>query len=163
MAGRAGLGHLDSEFVALDAGVREAFGLGHAVATRGAAEDNLGGSWSVHEYRGSNGLAASVVAAPSSQPWIRRADTADAYRFLAEELAGLRRGQKILAVTTPIYVPAQHAAAVATLGLPYGVVVDTVGTDPAVGDPRWQQDFSPTRYLMEFRSAIRRMRALSRA
>lgn len=163
LAEQAGLAQVGSEFSALDAGVRDAFGLGAAVATRGTAEDTPGGSWTVHEYRGARGLSASVVAAPSSEPLLRRANTADAYRFMAGDLAHLRPGQRLLAVTTPIYVPAQHAAAVATLGLPFGVVVDTVGADSAVGDPRWQQSFSPTRYLMEFRSAIRGMHTLSRA
>lgn len=160
LAAQSGLAHLDSEFGALDTGVRDAFRLGTPVSARGAVETTPGGSWTIHEYQGAHGLCVSVVAAPSSQPLLRRANTADAYRFMADELAHLRPGQRLLAVTTPIYVPAQHAAAVATLGLPYGVVVDTVGTDPSVGAPRWEQSFSPTRYLMEFRSAIRGMRAL---
>lgn len=160
LAAQAGLVDVDSEFTALDAGVRTAFGLGRPVAERGELVSSPGGSWSVREYRTAAGMPVTVAAAPSSEPERRRANTADSYVWMAEELARLQPGQRLLAVTTAIYVPAQHAAAVATLGLPYGVVVDTVGTDPAAIDPLWDQQFSPTRYLMEFRSAVRAMRRL---
>jgi hypothetical protein len=46
------------------------------------------------------------------------------------------------------------------LGIPFGVDVDTVGRSTDDMPAMWQQDFSPTRYLMEFRSAIRAMRRL---
>lgn len=163
LAARAGLTGVDSEFKALDAGCRAAFDLDAPVAERGEIAASPGGSWSVREYRAGRGLSAIVAAAPSTQPAVRRANTADAYLWMAQELAHLRPGQRLLAVTTPIYVPAQHAAAVVTLGLPFGVTVDTVGTDPNTLDPRWAQDFEPTRYLMEFRSAIRAMRRLAEA
>lgn len=158
LAAEAGLHGVDSEFTALDAGVREAFHLGEPSREQGETAATPGGSWTVREYGGD--LPVRVVAAPSSQPEVRRADTADTYRFMAEDLVHLVPGQRLLAVTTPLYVPAQHAAAVRTLAVRYSVVVDTVGTDPALADPRWSQEFSPTRYLMEFRSAIRAMRQL---
>ena len=72
----------------------------------------MGGSWTVHEYQ-TDSLQLTVAAAPSSEPHARRANTADAYRWLAEDLVHLTRGQRLLAVTTPIFVPAQHCAAVA--------------------------------------------------
>lgn len=160
LAERVGLVGVDSEFDALDAGVRAAFGLSEPTHEDGAVASTPGGSWTIREYDGS-GLSVLVVAAPSSEPETRRANTADAYRYMAEEVVHLRPGQRLLAVTTPIYVTAQHAVAVASLGSRYGVTVDTVGTDPGLTDPRWAQDFSATRYLMEFRSAIRSLRALA--
>lgn len=160
LADSAHLGHLDSEFSALDAGVRAAFGVTSTPITRAHREDSVGGSWTVNEY-GCNETRILVAAAPSSEPATRRANTADAYRWFAEELLPLTPGERVLAVTTPIYVPAQHCAAVRMLSLPYGVIVDTVGTDPVLVSGLWQQDFSPTRYLMEIRSAIRGMRSLA--
>lgn len=162
LATRAGLAELDSEFSALDAGVRAAFSLTTAPSTRSHEEDTVGGSWTVNEYQ-ADGLHLMVAAAPSSDPQVRRANTADAYRWLAEDLVHLTRGQRLLAVTTPIYVPAQHCAAVRMLSMPYGVTVDTIGTDPARVPKQWHQDFSPTRYLMEIRSSIRAMRSLLEA
>lgn len=160
LADRAGLGQLDSEFGALDAGVRTAFEIQSDPTTRSHTENSVGGSWTVNEYQADD-LRVLVAAAPSSEPAERRANTADTYHWLAEELVHLRPGQRLLAVTTPIYVPAQQAAAVRMLSIPYGVTVDTVGTDPAMTPEMWQQDFSPTRYLMEIRAAIRAMESLA--
>ena len=160
LARLAGLDELDSEFNALDAGVRTAFDVTVAPSTHSHEENSVGGSWTVHEYQ-TDSLQLTVAAAPSSEPHARRANTADAYRWLAEDLVHLTRGQRLLAVTTPIYVPAQHCAAVRMLSIPYGVTVDTIGTDPARVPEQWQQDFSHTRYLMEIRSAIRGMRSLA--
>ncbi|MCB0920430.1 MAG: hypothetical protein KDC08_01275 [Actinobacteria bacterium] len=47
------------------------------------------------------------------------------------------------------------------LSIPYGVAVDTNGTDPARVPERRRQDFSPTRCLTEIRSTIRGMRSLA--
>lgn len=161
LARQMNLSGVDSEYTALDAGVRAAFHLDQPTEVEGEVSDSPGGSWTVHKYGGDGALAVTVAAAPSSQPQRRRANTADAYVWMARNLTHLRPGQRLLAVTTPIYVPAQHAAAVATLGVPYGVTVDTVGNDPGSIDARWAQSFSATRYLMEFRSTIRAMRRLA--
>lgn len=160
LARSVGRDDLDDEFSALDAGTREAFHLGDPVLVMGEQGREPGGTWSLHEYRAESGLRVLVGAAPSSEPLQRRANTADAYHWMAQRLAHLEPGQRVLAVTTPIYVPAQHCAAVAQLGLRYGVIVDTIGVRPASVAPAWQQEFSPTRYLMEFRSIIRGLRSL---
>jgi hypothetical protein len=156
-ASRAELG---SEFEALDAGVRAAFGVEEPIEVRDHQEDTPGGSWTLRRYAPRQGVSIAVAAAPSSEPLQRRANTPDSYVWFARDLAHLEPGMRILAVTTSIYVPAQHAAAVATLGIPFGVDVDTVGRSTDDMPAMWQQDFSPTRYLMEFRSAIRAMRRL---
>ncbi len=92
------------------------------------------------------------MAAPSAEPSVRRADTSDTYRFWAgEHHPG--PGDAVLIVTSPIYVPFQHADALRLLTLPYGCAVDTVGFDAA-------QRSGPERYLQEIRSAVRSMRKL---
>lgn len=82
LAGLAGLDELDSEFSALDAGVRTAFDVTVAPSTRSHEENSVGGSWTAHEYQ-TDGLQLTVAAAPSSEPHARRANTADAYLWLA--------------------------------------------------------------------------------
>jgi hypothetical protein len=159
LAADAGLTGLHDEFDALEAGVGEAFGLGDPTSTAQHRDDSPGGSWTIREYAGSD-VRVVVSAAPSSEPLERRANTADTYAWLATQLVGLQPGQRLLAVTTALYVPAQHCAAQRMLAMPYGVTVDTVGTDARMHDARWHQEFSVTRYLMEVRSAIRGVGAL---
>ena len=148
------------EFGAMDAGVRAAFAVEHPVAEDGETSGVLGASWAVRDYRTAAGLPLRVVAAPSSQPGVRRANTADTYAWFASDVAKLRVGERILIVTTDIYVPYQHADALRMLALPYSVEVDVVGDRPGDLDPRLAQVFRPHNYLQEIRSTIRALRAL---
>jgi hypothetical protein len=161
LAAALGVRHIADEFEAMDAGARRAFGLDRPAAERGEASEELGASWRVHEY--ADGTAVQVVAAPSTEPGVRRANTSDTYKWFAEQLAELTPGQRILLVTTDIYRPYQHADAVRMLGLPYGVEIDVVGIRPGDVDPAFAQEFAPSQYLQEVRSTIRAMRMLLRA
>jgi hypothetical protein len=160
LAEEGGFPGLTEEYEALDAGTRSAFALGEPTTAEGEVSDLVGGTWGMRTYRDTNGLPVSVAAAPSSDPEIRRANTADSYLWFAERLALLQPGQRLLSVTTAIYVPAQHAAALRMLTLPYGVDVDTVGIEPGQVVPSLAQTFSATKYLLEIRSAIRSLRQL---
>lgn len=153
-AGQIGTEAVDDEFDAMDVGVRRAFGLGAASRERAGSSDQAYGSWRVHEYETADETPVFVVAAPSSEPEKRRANTADTYRWFATELAELRPGQRLLLVTSDIYVPYQHADALRVLGLPYGVLVETVGVQPGDVDPDLNQVFSADAYLQEVRSTI---------
>lgn len=160
LAERAGLGDVNEEYAALDAGTRRAFALTEPEAAWGESSELVGGSWGVRRYRLADGTVVDVAAAPSTEPVKRRADTPDTYRWFARELADLAPGQTVLAVTTPIYLVAQHVAAIRMLVLPFGVRVETVGNDPALVPPALRQDFTPSRYLQEIRSAVRALRSL---
>lgn len=151
------VGGCRSEFDVLDLGVRRAFKV-EEPADIDAAPD---GSWSVRTYAPAGGPRIAVLAAPSSEPGVRRAHTADTQRFWAKR-AALAQGDRLLVVTAPIYVPFQHCDAVRTLGLPFGCAVDTVGVDPRLADelPLPEPTLTPGRYLQEIRSAIRSMRLL---
>lgn len=101
----------------------------------------------------------SVLAAPSSESG-KRANTADTYEYWAQRVH-LRATDRILIVTTPIYVPFQHGDAIRILGRHYGCGIDTIGLDPArVTVPFAPGATDPDRYLQEIRSAIVSMRAL---
>jgi hypothetical protein len=162
LAERAGLAGLREEYEALDAGMRRAFGMHSIVREWGETAATPGGTWGVRQYCLPDGTGVDVAAAPSSDPGSRRANTPDLYAWFANELAHLEPGQTVLAVTTPIYVPAQHAAAVRMLTLPYGVEVETVGHDLDSVPAELRQDFTPSKYLMEIRAAIRSQLALVR-
>lgn len=160
LAASMGLDGLADEFDAMDAGVRGAFGVVEPVAERGHASKVVGESWRVREYRPAAGVRTSVIAAPSTEPGTRRANTPDTYAWFASEVAHLQPGDRVLVVTTAIYVPFQHANALRMLALPYGVEVDTVGQQPGAFDVRLAQEFLPHHYLQELRSTIRALRDL---
>jgi hypothetical protein len=151
---QAGSQAVADEFDAMDVGVRLAFGLEHPDGERGVQAETAFGSWRVHEYTGGTRQPVFVVAAPSSEPEVRRTNTPDSYEWFASELVGLRPGQRLLLVTSDIYVPFQHADAVRVLGLPYEVRVETMGIQPGDLDPRLAQSFSADAYLQEVRSTI---------
>ncbi len=158
----ANLHDLSNEYDALDAGTRAAFGLVAPQSEYGVSTPaTVGGSWAVREYEFSPSTSVTVAAAPSTDPAIRRANTADTYEWMAKELIRLEVGARVLAITTSIYVPAQQATAVRMLGIPFGVDVDTVGSPSERQAGPWTQSFSEIRYLLEIRSAIRAMRELS--
>jgi hypothetical protein len=148
-------GHaVEDEFDAMDVGVRLAFGLDAPDGERGMRAESAYGSWRVHEYTTGARPPVFVVAAPSSEPEVRRTNTPDSYEWFATELVGLQPGQRLLLVTSDIYVPFQHADAVRVLGLPYEVKVETMGIQPGDLDPRLAQIFSADAYLQEVRSTI---------
>lgn len=160
LAAEAGAPQLVEEYEAMDFGTRRAFGLSEPERVEGEVSDLPGGTWGVRHYRTDEGVTVHVVAAPSSEPGVRRANTPDSYDFFARRVVELRPGQRLLMVTTPIYVPAQHTAAFRMLALPFGVEVDTVGNGPAAASGAPASNFTATKYLLEVRSAIRAMRQL---
>jgi hypothetical protein len=135
------------EVDALQVGLGAAFGVREVARERGSAGEVTHESWAVRSLN----ERLHVLAAPSSEPAGRRANTADTYRFWAGE-AGLGAGDRVLIVTSPIYVPFQHCDALRMLTLPYGCLVHTVGLPAGAG--------RADRYLQELRSAVRSMRRL---
>jgi hypothetical protein len=160
LARKAGFADVSDEFSALDAGTRRAFGLGAPTSEEGQPLDIDNAAWSIRTYATSDGTQIRVAAAPSSQPELRRANTADSYAWFAQEVGKVSAGVRVLIITTAIYVPAQHAAAVRMLSLPFGAIVETVGMIPGEVIPELNQQFTPSNYLQEIRSAIRSLREL---
>lgn len=163
LAASAGYPDLADEFEAMDAGLRRAFALADPIDERGERSEVVGASWCVRQYRTDEGLDVRVIAAPSSEPGVRRANTPDTYIWFAEQVAKLQPGQRVLLVTTDIYVVFQHAAAIERLSLPYGVEVDAVGIQAGAIDSRLAQPFRPDNYLQEVRSSILALGNLHRA
>jgi hypothetical protein len=163
LAATLGYTGLVDEYHAMDAGVRSAFAVEEPFAERGEQSDIVGASWAVREYHLADGGAIRVVGAPSSEPGVRRANTPDTYAWYASELAKLHSGERVLIVTSDIYLPFQHADALRMLALPYSVEVDAVGVSPGDAHPSLAQRFEAHNYLQEFRSTIRAFRALHSA
>jgi hypothetical protein len=160
--------HGDNEFDAMVRGMELAFGvrgdLGAPVITgSGSGSDPQAGrgngDWRVCEWT-TGELTLRVVAAPSSDPLRRRANTPDTYRFWANRVRSSDE-RSVLVATTPIYVPYQGAGAVEVLGVEHGLAVETVGASESASDlGEHSQVFLAQNHLQEIRSAIRALRSL---
>ncbi|GIE33964.1 hypothetical protein Ait01nite_070090 [Actinoplanes italicus] len=151
------------EVDAMDAGVRIAFGLDEPADRAISDGDVTHSSWEVRTYSGGAVPEIHVLAAPSSEPDTRRANTPDTYEFWANRVQ-LQTTDRILVVTSPIYVPFQHSDAIRMLGMRYGCGLDTIGFDPArVTVPLAPGATNPDRYLQEIRSGILSMLRLHNA
>jgi hypothetical protein len=152
----------DFEVDAIEASLKRAFGIEGepAVDEGGDPHREPGRAWKVATYA-AGPVNVRAVAAPSSQPDRRRADTVDTCRFWADRVADLAPGDSVLVVTSAPYTAFQHCDAITHMGLPYGCAVDTVGVDPArLPEPHFRKEHTASGYLQEVRSAIRSMQRL---
>ena len=149
--------HASNEFGAMDAGVRRSFDiLGDPNITVGDGSEG-NSDWRVHDY---SQPRCSVVAAPSSDPQVRRANSGDTFIWWGNRTPNLL-GAHVLLITNPIYVPYQGAAATQLLAKRFGIQVETVGISrEAAGLGSDTQSFTAANYLQEIRSGIRGMQAL---
>lgn len=151
----------DNEFDSMSVGMKQAFDVGDPDSTAGF--DPAGGKQSHpadwREERWSwQGRTLRVIAAPSAQPELRRANTVDTYRFWASRATGIR---SVLIVTTPIYVPYQGAGAIEVLGAECGLSVETVAVSARASDlGENSQSFLAHHRAQELRSAIHGLKSL---
>ena len=150
------------EVDAMEIGVRRGFDFAEPTEVRSSTGEVTHLSWSVRRYHSAGEPTVTVLAAPSSAPQSRRANTSDTYRFWAEQVS-LAASDRVLVVTSPIYVPFQHCDAIRSIALPYGCGIETVGFDVNEALPELHQTPGPDKYLQEIRSAVRSMDALYRA
>lgn len=153
----------DNEVDAMASGMRQAFGpLPASVVVEFRTDESTAPSgpnawreesWSLPDH------VLQVIAAPSSEPQRRRANTADTFRFWAARHA--TPAARVLVITTPIYVPYQAAVAVEILGLEFGYQVETVAVSETASDlGEHSQRFLPHHQLQELRSAVSGFRSL---
>jgi hypothetical protein len=99
-----------------------------------------------------------VLAAPSSEPGTRPANTGDTLTFAAESMP-FEPGDYVQLLTSGIYSVYQFFEAVRVLGLGYGVSVEVAGVPPerALSTP------GPAAQAQEIRSCLRSALALARS
>jgi hypothetical protein len=156
---RAVLGEpAEFEVDAMEIGVRRAFGAERPIQRRGSTGAVERTSWRVHTYVYDSDHRVDVLAAPADTGR-DRANTPDTYAFWAADV-NVAAGDRVLVVTTPLYVPFQHSDALRMLR-GYGCTVETIGFAATAidGAPAYQPPM-PDRYLQEIRSGIRSMRNL---
>jgi hypothetical protein len=157
-----GLPHRKYEYQVMEDGVRRAFGLPEFEIDQESAPE-VEGNFRYHVSSSTtHDRKVTLVVAPTKDPsGSRRADTPASYQFWAGEVAHIKPTDRVLAVTSTIYVPFQHAVALQHLALPFGCEVDTVGIDSAViDDGGMPQTFRGVNYLLEIRSTVRAFRKL---
>lgn len=155
-----GLPHRSYEWEVMQDGLANAFGLPAFTAQRQSDPEAEGPERFRVAEAAADGRTVSLIVAPALDPG-RRANTADGYRYWADQVQHVKPGERVLAVTTCIYVPYQHAVALQHLALPFGCSVDTVGIDfEAIGDDPNPQRFRGAHYLLEIRSALLAYRQL---
>jgi hypothetical protein len=155
-----GLPRRDYEWEVMQDGLRRAFGLPEFTVERKNDPSAEGPQRFRVASAAADGRSVSLIVAPALEPG-RRANTADGYRYWADQVQHVKPRERILAVTTCIYVPYQHAIALQHLALPFGCSVDTVGIDfSAIGDDPNPQRFRGAHYLLEIRSALLAYRQL---
>jgi hypothetical protein len=126
---------LASEYDALKAGVRAAFG---------------------HPRDGH----LRVVAVPTARRGAARADSGETLEWFAKNSGRLTADQTVVLVTTSIYAPYQHAVGLRTLNLSSGVRVEIDGIHPTEMDPRLAPQFRAGHFLQEIHATIRALRLL---
>lgn len=118
--------------------------------------ENSNLSWKMNSYvEDENNISVISMAAPSTDP-VRRANSADSYKFFMEKIAEGKQSSLLL-VTSQIYVPYQHIEAVRTLGIPYNVTIDTVGFPVEWNGNNIGGMMQYENYLQEIRSALQAM------
>jgi len=150
-----------NEMEVMEAGLIAAFELEHSVDEELHEEPGVEFATALIRTWRAGDVPIRLVIAPSPEPNIRRANTADTYAYWADRCVHLGPADSVLLVTSSIYLPYQHSDAVRMLALPHGCSVETVGID--FSDSRLgalRQSFTPANYLQEIRSAIRGVRAL---
>lgn len=156
---RYGLPMVPDEAAMMEILLRREFGLGDMTEIVGDDTGARGARFSVRACE-KDGMTFALVAAPDPTS-AARAQTGDTMRFWATEVVALKPGDKVLSISSAIYGPFQHAAALQNLRLPYGAWIDTVAIDFDVIPPEPKPyTFSASQYLQEVRSTIRAYRGL---
>ena len=145
-----------SEFDLINRGAELAFGLDNIYREiRYDDKTNINNSWALRTYKEEKtGLSIISIAAPSTEPDKRRANSVDTYKFFFERY-DVKPGERLLLVTNQIYVPYQQLEAIRTLAIPM-VIVETVGL-PNEWTNRTQVKRGADKYLQEIRSTIQAM------
>jgi hypothetical protein len=163
-----GFGELFDEADAIVAGTCDAFGLPEPVSAIQSTPQPTGWSkalWAAsarYHWPGSETTPpVDVLIAPSTEPDTRRANTADNLRYWAKQ-AGIGPQDRVLLVTTQIYVPFQQLDGLRMLGLEHGCAVSACGVDIQTAFLP-MKGFNGRSYLQEIRSALRAASSLMAA
>ncbi len=140
-----------TEYDAICAGLEQAFLLDQGKHNEESYEnDNVNLSWAIRNYDGTD---CYVVAAPSTSP-NRRANSMDTFEFFLNKF-DVKKGEKVLLVTSCIYVPFQFLKFM-EIAIEKNLVIDCVGTPYNSNNV-----LKPSNYLQEIKATINAIKSLS--
>jgi hypothetical protein len=152
LAKEQGFGEQFDEADVVLAATRQAFSLGEPERFERHGPDRTDWDdelWSAGARCRWPGVEVPIV--PSSEPG-RRVNTVDQLRSWADQ-SGIARHDRVLLLTTQIYVPYQQLAGLQVLGIERGCLVYCCGVD-AASSFLPARSFSGRSYLQEIRSAL---------
>ena len=162
----------ETEFEAMCAGLEVSFDLSQDYIEEGDKRDHLYTSSSIRKYNDKyKGCNITALAAPYKDN-SRWANSKETYEFFLS-LYNIEPGEKLLLVTSEIYVPTQSLAFM-DLAIEQQLEIDCVGVDPVAYDtalskyPNLKEETSPggafskvSNYLQEIKSTTDRIYTLS--
>lgn len=152
LAKEQGFGDAFDEAEVVLAATKQAFGLGEPDESEASGpsrddwDNELWSAWARYRWPG-----ADVLIVPSGEPG-RRVNTPDQLRYWADRNQ-IGRGDRVLLLTTQIYVPFQQLSGLQVLGIERGCAVRCCGVD-AENSFLPGLAFTGRSYLQEVRSAL---------
>jgi hypothetical protein len=159
MASQLGLDDPYDEAQVVVAATGQAFGLGEPLTAVESApipsswNDALWGESAHYDWD-----RVDITIVPSSEPGSRRVNTVDQLRYWAQERS-IGSNDRVLLLTTQIYVPFQQLVGLQVLGIERGCQVYCCGVD-ADNSALPGRTFGGRSYLQEIRSALLAARSL---
>lgn len=145
------------EFEAISTGLEIAFGCEHSYTEEKHISDNPNSNYVVRKYNNnykSNNIYS--IAAPSTDPEKRRANSADCFKFFFDKF-NIKNGDRLLNCTSQIYCSYQQVRAL-FFAIENNVVFDTIGFPFALNSPNGKieanQLSKPVNYLQEIKATI---------
>ncbi len=141
-----------TEFDLINAGAEQVFQLDGEYIEERYHNKNSNLNWAARKYEYLGKQSIFSLSGPSSEPEKRRANSSDTFQFFINKM-DVKANEKLLFVTSQIYVPYQQMEAIRTLAVPYGLYVETVGF-PVEWSNILQGMMEPANYLQEIRSTL---------
>jgi hypothetical protein len=151
------LPHCETEEDAVDLSLRRAFGLTDAPTLREGTNPD-GTPWYVRSYADAK-PPVFVLTGPAVKADGHRGGTKDEYLRWAESIPDDPHGNRLLVITTDLFVPFQHCAGVRVLGQTIGCTIDTIGFDRTRSP--YEAPHRATELLQEIRSTIMWLREIT--
>lgn len=146
-----------TEYDAMCGGIEKAFGLeGSGYLETSYYTSNINMQWSIRNYEKKYSESDVVVLAAPSTDEGRRANSYDTFKFFLEKFH-VAEGQKVLLVTSGIYVPFQLMKFI-PIALERNIYVDCVGLNNAKAGVAFSK---PSNYCQEIKAAINAIKVLA--
>lgn len=150
-----------TEFDLINKGAERAFNLSNNFDEKKYIDPvNMHNSWALRTYKTHKfSFPIISISAPSTEPKKRRANSLDTFLYFLKK-CHVKANERLLLITSQIYVPYQHLEAMRGIGIPHNVYIDTIGF-PSEWNTNIQGLQEAENYLQEIRSTLQAMNRLN--